>query len=101
MPRLIRPEPECCDGSDEAPGVCPNKCKEIGEAHRKQAEAERKIRKTVSATAFHGHLFLDNDRVPKFDQPTLYSLKRRRSDWKTRLFHCERTWQPKKRKLLD
>ncbi|KZT12656.1 uncharacterized protein LAESUDRAFT_668484 [Laetiporus sulphureus 93-53] len=41
-------EPECCDGSDERPGVCPNTCKEVGEAWRKQQAAERKVRKTGS-----------------------------------------------------
>jgi protein kinase C substrate 80K-H len=41
-------EPQCCDGSDERPGVCKNACKEIGEAYRKQRDAERKIQKTVS-----------------------------------------------------
>ncbi|KAF8841281.1 hypothetical protein BDN67DRAFT_928581 [Paxillus ammoniavirescens] len=41
-------EPECCDGSDEAPGVCPNSCRQIGEVHRKKVEAERKLRKTGS-----------------------------------------------------
>ncbi|KAJ7667592.1 glucosidase II beta subunit-like-domain-containing protein [Mycena polygramma] len=39
-------EPQCCDGSDERPGVCENACKEIGDAYRKQREAERKIQKT-------------------------------------------------------
>lgn len=43
-------EPECCDGSDEAPGVCYNACEEVGEAYRKKEEAERKLRKTVRAT---------------------------------------------------
>ncbi|PCH41568.1 hypothetical protein WOLCODRAFT_24840 [Wolfiporia cocos MD-104 SS10] len=37
-------EPECCDGSDERPGVCPNICKEVGEAYREQEEKDRKIR---------------------------------------------------------
>ena len=41
-------EPECCDGSDEAPGVCPNVCKEVGEAYRERVKAEEKLRKTVS-----------------------------------------------------
>ncbi|GJJ07576.1 hypothetical protein Clacol_001779 [Clathrus columnatus] len=41
-------EQECCDGSDEAPGVCPNKCIEIGETYRQQREAELKLRKTGS-----------------------------------------------------
>ncbi|KAJ7283361.1 glucosidase II beta subunit-like-domain-containing protein [Mycena rebaudengoi] len=39
-------EPQCCDGSDERPGVCKNACKEIGDAYRKEKEAERKIQKT-------------------------------------------------------
>ncbi|KAF7331712.1 hypothetical protein MKEN_00051000 [Mycena kentingensis (nom. inval.)] len=39
-------EPTCCDGSDERPGVCPNACKEIGEAYRKKRDAELKLRKT-------------------------------------------------------
>ncbi|KAJ7367858.1 glucosidase II beta subunit-like-domain-containing protein [Mycena albidolilacea] len=39
-------EPECCDGSDERPGVCKNACKEIGEEYRKKRDAERKIQKT-------------------------------------------------------
>ncbi|KAI0346969.1 hypothetical protein BDW22DRAFT_1351294 [Trametopsis cervina] len=41
-------ETECCDGSDEKPGVCANKCKEIGDAYRAKQEAERKLRKTGS-----------------------------------------------------
>lgn len=40
-------EPECCDGSDEAPGVCKNACKEIGQAYRERVRAEQKLRKTV------------------------------------------------------
>ncbi|WVF66594.1 hypothetical protein IAT40_001334 [Kwoniella sp. CBS 6097] len=40
-------DPECCDGSDEwATGSCPNRCEEIGKAHREATEAERKTRKT-------------------------------------------------------
>ncbi|KDN37781.1 hypothetical protein RSAG8_09936, partial [Rhizoctonia solani AG-8 WAC10335] len=39
-------EPECCDGSDEPSGVCPNQCRENGEKYRAGREAERKIRKT-------------------------------------------------------
>ncbi|KDQ29552.1 hypothetical protein PLEOSDRAFT_1055546 [Pleurotus ostreatus PC15] len=39
-------EAACCDGSDELPGVCPNRCKEIGEAYRTKRDAERKLRKT-------------------------------------------------------
>ncbi|KAG7096561.1 hypothetical protein E1B28_003983 [Marasmius oreades] len=41
-------ELECCDGSDELPGVCPNTCKEVGEAYRKKRNEEMKIRKTGS-----------------------------------------------------
>ena len=40
-------EAECCDGSDEAPGVCPNTCKEVGEAYRQKRAQELKIQKTV------------------------------------------------------
>ncbi|KAJ6627392.1 glucosidase II beta subunit-like-domain-containing protein [Mycena sp. CBHHK59/15] len=39
-------EPQCCDGSDERPGVCKNACKEIGDAYRKKRDEERKIQKT-------------------------------------------------------
>ncbi|KAI5116540.1 hypothetical protein M0805_004323 [Coniferiporia weirii] len=39
-------EPECCDGSDEQSGVCPNICEKVGETYRAQVEAETKIRKT-------------------------------------------------------
>ncbi|KAG6831905.1 hypothetical protein H0H87_003557 [Tephrocybe sp. NHM501043] len=41
-------EPECCDGSDERPGVCKNICTETGEVHRKRRDEERKLRKTGS-----------------------------------------------------
>ncbi|KAF8556298.1 hypothetical protein OG21DRAFT_1596536 [Imleria badia] len=41
-------EPECCDGSDEEPGVCSNTCQEVGEVYRTKEEAERKLRKTGS-----------------------------------------------------
>ena len=40
-------EKECCDGSDERPGVCPNLCKEIGDAYQQQRKKEQKIQKTV------------------------------------------------------
>lgn len=35
---------ECCDGSDEFDGkvACPNKCKEVGQAHRKQMDEENR-----------------------------------------------------------
>ncbi|KAI0786480.1 glucosidase II beta subunit-like-domain-containing protein [Abortiporus biennis] len=41
-------EPQCCDGSDELPGVCPNVCEEVGKVYREQQEAQRKLRKTGS-----------------------------------------------------
>ncbi|KAG1753222.1 glucosidase II beta subunit-like-domain-containing protein [Suillus lakei] len=41
-------EQECCDGSDEPSGVCPNTCQEVGVEYRKKTEAERKLRKTGS-----------------------------------------------------
>ncbi|EKM59554.1 uncharacterized protein PHACADRAFT_250133 [Phanerochaete carnosa HHB-10118-sp] len=41
-------ESECCDGSDERPGVCKSTCKEVGEAYRAKRDAERKLRKTGS-----------------------------------------------------
>ncbi|KXN92860.1 Glucosidase 2 subunit beta [Leucoagaricus sp. SymC.cos] len=41
-------EPQCCDGSDELPGVCKDVCKEVGEEYRKKHEAEMKLRKTGS-----------------------------------------------------
>lgn len=48
-------EPECCDGSDEPSGLCPNICKEVGDTYSKKVAEERKIRKTVGAL-FPGHL---------------------------------------------
>lgn len=39
-------EKECCDGSDEPEGVCPNVCEEVGKEHRQRVEAEMKIRRT-------------------------------------------------------
>jgi len=41
-------DPDCCDGSDEPAGVCPNQCAELGEAYRKTLEQERKLRRTGS-----------------------------------------------------
>ena len=43
-------EPACCDGSDEATGVCEDTCAAVGELYRQKQEAMRKIRKTVSVT---------------------------------------------------
>ncbi|KDQ65053.1 hypothetical protein JAAARDRAFT_28714 [Jaapia argillacea MUCL 33604] len=41
-------EVECCDGSDEKSGVCPNLCKEIGDAYRQKLEEENKLRRKGS-----------------------------------------------------
>lgn len=41
-------EAECCDGSDELPGICPDVCHVVGEEYRRATEAERKLRKTGS-----------------------------------------------------
>lgn len=47
---LIRLDDECCDGSDEyaTPGLCPDRCREIGEKYRAEQDALLKTRKTVS-----------------------------------------------------
>ncbi|KAG8832269.1 hypothetical protein FRC17_001628 [Serendipita sp. 399] len=39
-------EKECCDGSDEPEGVCPNVCEVVGKEYRQRKEAEAKIRRT-------------------------------------------------------
>ncbi|THV00593.1 endoplasmic reticulum protein [Dendrothele bispora CBS 962.96] len=41
-------EVQCCDGSDEPEGVCPNLCKEVGEMYRRKMAEELKLRKTGS-----------------------------------------------------
>lgn len=41
-------ETECCDGSDEPSGICPDVCHVAGAEHRRAIEAERKLRKTGS-----------------------------------------------------
>lgn len=41
-------EPECCDGSDEQLGRCPNICEKVGKEYRERVEAETKIRKKGS-----------------------------------------------------
>lgn len=43
-------EPECCDGSDEPLGICPNVCEQVGKAYAQKMEAELKLRKTVGAS---------------------------------------------------
>ena len=44
---ILLAEKECCDGSDERSGLCPNLCKKIGDIYREQREKEEKIQKTV------------------------------------------------------
>ncbi|TFK28627.1 endoplasmic reticulum protein [Coprinopsis marcescibilis] len=67
-------EPECCDGSDERPGVCPNRCKEIGEVYRLEREAIEKIQRTgakirASYIAFaHKEKSRLEDQVKNLDQ---------------------------------
>jgi len=39
-------EPACCDGSDEPTGICPDRCKEIGEEYAKRVAKENQTRKT-------------------------------------------------------
>ena len=41
-------EPECCDGSDELPGVCPDICDKVGEEYQRAADEARKLRRTGS-----------------------------------------------------
>lgn len=41
-------EKECCDGSDERSGLCPNICKQIGDVYQQQRKQEQKIQKTVT-----------------------------------------------------
>lgn len=40
-------DPECCDGTDEPTGECPNVCAELGRETREKDEAAAKIRRTV------------------------------------------------------
>lgn len=79
-PNLI-PEPECCDGSDEAPGVCSNTCEEVGQEYRKKEEAERKLRKTVRATGVPPWLTSCSlfSRAPKYVLRTLRLHRRSRN----------------------
>ena len=47
---ILRPcaEKECCDGSDEPEGVCPNICEAVGNEYRERIAGETRVRKTVS-----------------------------------------------------
>lgn len=46
------PEPECCDGSDEPSGVCPNICDQVGTRYRALLEQKAKLRNTVRYPRF-------------------------------------------------
>ncbi|KIY48740.1 hypothetical protein FISHEDRAFT_42747 [Fistulina hepatica ATCC 64428] len=41
---------ECCDGSDERPGLCPNTCKQMNAAYEELRAQELRTRKTVCAS---------------------------------------------------
>ena len=74
-------EPECCDGSDEAEGVCPNVCKEIGAEYRERLKADNKLRKTVHSFAIQIVLLCSYTccRAPRFVRRILLLHRRRRS----------------------
>jgi hypothetical protein len=55
---ILLAEKECCDGSDERPGLCPDRCKVIGDVYREQRKKEQKIQKTV--IKFTAQLFKAN-----------------------------------------
>ena len=88
-------EPECCDGSDEAPGVCSNTCAEVGEAHRKKEDAERKLRKTVRTADNQSNLISCSlfSRALKYVLRTLHLHRRRRNALRNSLL----TWNVKLR----
>ena len=74
-------ELECCDGSDEAPGVCPDTCKEAGEEYRKKMEAEMKVRKTVRVQGllWDVGVLTGYSRARKFAHRTLCLPRKRRN----------------------
>ena len=41
-------EPDCCDGSDELAGLCPDICDTVGEEYRRVVAEARKLRRTGS-----------------------------------------------------
>lgn len=95
LPSKFVLESDCCDGSDEAPGVCSNTCEEIGEAYRKKEEAERKVRKTVRATNVlsQSSPCSMSFRAPKHVLRTFPSHRRRRNG----LRNSSLTWNAKSR----
>lgn len=66
-------EPECCDGSDEPSGVCPNRCKEVGDAYAQKMAAEQKIQKTVGALP-SGHLHTEREITGGKNTVDLYNI---------------------------
>ena len=74
-------EVQCCDGSDEQAGVCPNLCKEIGEEYRTKRDAELKIQRAVSRMYPHGFflVLIWLSRVPKCGQAISRLPTKRRS----------------------
>jgi hypothetical protein len=100
----LQTDPECCDGSDEPDGVCPNICSTVGQEYRAKRDEERKKRKTVSPSFPFGpqpfspclawlppsvtdpSVFLlfpvASCRAPRSDRPISRSLPRRGLVWK-------------------
>ena len=73
-------EPACCDGSDEAAGICEDTCAAVGELYRQKQEAARKLRKTVSVTCVTPNPASDSvSRVRKSVRHILPSHRKRRN----------------------
>ncbi|KAG8767176.1 hypothetical protein FRC15_005878 [Serendipita sp. 397] len=66
-------EKECCDGSDEPEGVCPNVCEEVGKEYRQRKEAEAKIRRTGGKIRSTYVLFAEKEK--KRLQASIITLK--------------------------
>ena len=111
--RAVHVETNCCDGSDEKPGVCPNKCKEIGDAYKAQLAAERKLRKTVRcpwSLSLHflgwtgtGLMVLNSQhvsRVPRYVHRISRSHKRRSPAWRRKSRSLRRISLTSRRKLI-
>ena len=70
-----RAEKECCDGSDEPEGVCPNICEIVGNEYREHIAAETRVRKTVCdhrVSSYHPN-FSHTLRAPKLELHTSHS----------------------------
>ncbi|KAG8767295.1 hypothetical protein FRC20_008124, partial [Serendipita sp. 405] len=66
-------EKECCDGSDEPEGVCPNVCEEVGKEYRQRKEAEAKLRRTGGKIRSTYVLFAEKEK--KRLQASIITLK--------------------------